>query len=75
MRVPPGSVGPFCSGGIEMSGSAVPEANGPSDVQGRIIALLTEALDILDTHDWPPEIGARLQEVISAVEAEQSAKN
>ena len=62
-------------GGNRMSGSAAPETDGSSDDRGaqRALALLSEALGILDAHEYPPEIGARLQEVISALEAEKSA--
>jgi hypothetical protein len=34
---------------------------------GRALALLQEALDIVDSVNAPPEIGARIQEVIDAL--------
>ena len=35
----------------------------------RVLALLTEALEIVDVLKLSPEIGAKLQETISALEA------
>ena len=35
----------------------------------RALTLLEEALDIIDRREAPPEIGARLQEVIEQVQA------
>ena len=40
----------------------------------RIRGLLTEALEIVDALDLSPEIGARIQEAISALEAGSGAK-
>ena len=34
----------------------------------RSVALLSEALDLLDRADAPPEFGARLQELIQAID-------
>ncbi len=43
---------------------------------GRALALLQEALEIVDSIGAPPEIGARLQEVIDSLEdlQDRSAK-
>ena len=60
-------------GGIEMSaGSAVQETDGTSASPSleRALALLTEALEIVDALELSPEIGARLQEVITSLEGE-----
>ena len=51
----------------------VPTASGaerPSRVQGveRALALLSEALQIIDAERLSPEIGARLSDVITAIE-------
>jgi hypothetical protein len=43
------------------------EAGGPS-VHARVTALLSEALAIVDAENLPPSIGARLAEVIEAVQ-------
>lgn len=52
------------------SESAVPDASGVSGNQSveRVLALLAEALEIVDALNMFPEIGARLQEVISALD-------
>ncbi len=34
----------------------------------RVLALLTDALETADALKWSPEIGAKLQEVITAIE-------
>lgn len=38
---------------------------------GRAVALLVDALQILDDYDFSPEIGARLQEVIETLSAQE----
>jgi len=53
-----------------------PPANEPGGEGGidpsvaKAIAWMGEALSILDSLDYPPEIGARLQEVIERASAE-----
>lgn len=54
-----------------MSQGVVPQqegsADGPKDDWQRVGALLSDALALIDALALPPEIGARLQEVIDAV--------
>ena len=52
------------------SESAVQDASGPPGDQNveRAMALLAEALEIVDALDMSPEIGARIEEAISALE-------
>ena len=63
-------------GGIGMTaGSAVQETDGTSGNHSleRALALLTESLEIIDALQLSPEIGARLQEVISSLETQNEA--
>lgn len=50
--------------------SAVQGSNGPTGDQNtvRVLALLTEALEIVDASNMRAEIGAKLHEAISALE-------
>ena len=50
------------------SESAAEDASGSTTDVERILALLNEALEAVDDLDLSPEIGARLQEVISSIE-------
>lgn len=71
------AVDALCSGEFGMpSESAVNDASGAPGVQSveRALALLAEALEIVDALNMSPEIGARLQEAVSALE-ESSAEN
>ncbi len=43
----------------------------PEESVGRVLALLQEVLDIVDGLSAPPEIGARVQELIDLVEQHQ----
>ena len=40
----------------------------PDKSLDRALALLQETLEIVDSSDAPPEIGARIQEVIDSIE-------
>jgi hypothetical protein len=52
------------------SESAAPdESAAESQNIEKIRALLTEALEIVDNHNLSPEIGAKVQEAISALES------
>jgi hypothetical protein len=53
-----------------MTGSVASEAGGSRGIDGveRVRALLSEALEIVDAEEMPPEIGARLSDVLSALE-------
>ena len=52
------------------AGSAANDASGPLGDQSveRALALLAEALEIVDALDLSPDIGAKLQEAISSLE-------
>ena len=58
-----------------MTGPVASEAGGPPAVDSvtRILALLSEALRIVDEEQLPKEIGARLNEVIVAVRETQTS--
>lgn len=51
------------------SESTAQDGSGTPDDVGRILELLSDALAGIDALKLPPEIGARLQEVISAIES------
>jgi hypothetical protein len=62
----------YLLGDFTMSGalSADAEGNGatPEENLGRALALLQEVLEIVDSIDAPPEIGARAQGLIDSLE-------
>jgi hypothetical protein len=62
----------FLLGDFEMSAALSADAGGeqasPRENIGRALALLQEALDLVDAIGVPSEIGARLQEVIDALD-------
>ena len=49
------------------------QAEGAENGVQRLNALLSDSLALLDALELPPEIGARLQEVIDAVESHTDA--
>ena len=49
-------------------------AEGAKDGVQRLNALLSDSLALVDKLKLPPDIGARLQDVIDAVESHTSAK-
>lgn len=65
------AAGALCSGGIVMpSQSTVPDGSGSAGNDGveRVLALIAEALKIVDELNLSPEIGAKLQEAINAID-------
>lgn len=62
----------YLLGEFGMSAALSADAEGrdvtPEESIGRALALLQETLEIVDSIDAPPEIGARIQEVIDALE-------
>jgi hypothetical protein len=65
-------------GDFEMSAALSAGAEGeqasPGENISRALALLQEALELVDSSAVPPEIGARLQEVIDALDEHQGPK-
>jgi len=56
-------------GGIVMSQRVIcPQSPDPEEGGHHLHQLLNEALDLVDNLGLPPEVGARLQEVIDLVE-------
>lgn len=65
------AAGALCSGGIAMpSESTAPDGSGSAGNEGvqRVLALIAEAIEIVDELSLSPEIGAKLQEAINAID-------
>ena len=56
-----------------LSAQAGEEQASPGEKIGRALALLQEALELIDSMDASPEIGARLQEVIGDLDERDRA--
>ena len=74
-----GAASAFLLGDFEMSAALSADAGGeqvtPHENIGRALALLQEALSLVDAIGAPPEIGARLQEVIDALDEYRADPN
>lgn len=54
-----------------MSAPMLADSGSDDKAHQKVVALLTEALKLLDSSEAPPEIAARLQEIIDVLQAAQ----